>query len=298
MNRHRLSRLRILAAAATLATTAVSVAAVSGAEKRTANKSAFTLFNPTPTDLMRDLSTDRPDQTESAYTVDAGHFQLEMDFVNYTHDRDAEGGTDVRSRAWLFAPLNLKLGLLNRVDVQLMLDSHVRAKVEDRVARTTSKASGFGDVTTRLKVNLWGNDGGTTALALMPFVKWPLSASNLRNGKTEGGLIIPLAIELAEGWGMGLMTELDFVRNGANSGYDREWVNSITIGRDLTDKVGCYVEFFTVTGSARGFKWQGQLDIGFTYALKANVQLDAGCNFGVTKSAPDFQPFVGIAYRY
>jgi len=266
--------------------------------KGIANKSAYTLFNPTPTDLMRDLSTDRPDQTESPYTVDAGHFQLEMDIVNYTSDRDTEGGTSVRSRAWAFAPVNFKLGLLNNVDLQLMIDPQVRVEVEDRVAHTTWKASGFGDVTTRLKVNLWGNDGGKTALALMPFVKWPLSASSLRNGKTEGGLIVPLAIELAEGWGLGLMTELDIVRNEANSGYDREWVNSITLGHDLTDKAGCYVEFVAVTGNAPGFRWTGQLDIGFTYTIKANVQLDAGCNFGVTKSAPDYQPFVGISYRH
>ena len=281
-----------------LAAAAVSAVEAVAAEKRAERKSAFTLLNPTPSDLMRDLSTDRPDQTESAYTVDAGHFQVEVDLVNYTYDRATEGGTDLRTRAWTIAPVNLKLGLLNNVDVQLVLDSHARVYSDDRIARSSWKASGFGDATTRLKVNLWGNDGGKTALALMPFVKWPLSASNLRNGKTEGGLIVPLAIELAEGWGMGLMTELDFVRNGANTGYDREWVNSITIGHDLTEKVGCYVEFFTVTGSAPGFKWQGQLDVGFTYALKANVQLDAGCNFGVTKSAPDFQPFIGIAYRY
>lgn len=261
-------------------------------------KDGYTLFNPTPAAQLRDLSTDRPDQTESPYTVDAGHFQLEMDFVNYTRDRDTSGGGDVRSRVWSLAPVNLKLGLLNNVDLQLMLDTYVHAKAEDRIARITEKASGFGDITTRLKVNLWGNDGGTTALGLMPFVKWPLSASSLRNGKTEGGLIVPLAVELPMGWGMGLMTELDFVRNDRNTGYDREWVNSVTFSRDLTEKIGAYVEFFTVTGSARGFKWQGQFDLGVTYALERNVQLDAGCNFGVTKSAPDYQPFVGISFRY
>jgi hypothetical protein len=279
---------------------AVAAFALGWADGRAAvpDKSGYSLANPTPAHLLRDLSTDRPDQTESAYTVDAGHFQLEMDFLNYTRDRDTEGGADIRGHALAVAPVNLKLGLLNRVDLQLMIDPYVRVKIEDRVARATWKASGFGDVTTRLKVNMWGNDGGKTALALMPFVKWPLSASSLRNGKTEGGLIVPLAIELGEGWGMGLMTELDFVRNGANTGYDREWVNSITVSRDLTDKLGGYLEFFAVTGSAPGFKWQGQFDIGFTYALKPNVQLDAGCNFGVTKSAPDYQPFIGIAYRY
>ncbi|MGH7959585.1 MAG: transporter, partial [Opitutaceae bacterium] len=252
-------RLGVLAAATFVALHASPVFA---AETPARNKSAFTLFNPTPTDLLRDLSTDRPDQTESAYTVDAGHFQLEMDIVNHLRDRDTQGGADVRSRAWSIAPVNLKLGLFNNVDIQLMLDTHVRARVEDRVSRATWKASGFGDATTRVKINLWGNDGGKTALALMPFVKWPLKASDLRNGKTEGGLIVPFAVELAGGWGMGVMTELDFVRNAANTGHDREWVNSITFAHDITEKFGGYVEFFTVTGSAPGFKWQGQLAVG------------------------------------
>lgn len=247
---------------------------------------------------MRDLSTDRPDQTESAYTVDAGRFQLEMDLLNYTRHRTDDGTGEVRMHLWNVTPVNLKLGLTHRVDVQLMSEPHVRVKVYDQATGTTRKFSGFGDVTTRVKMNLWGNDAGKTALALMPFIKWPLSASELRNGKTEGGLIIPLAIDLGRGWGMGLMSEIDFVRNTPNTGYDREWVNSITLARELTDRIGCYFEWFTVTGSAAGFRWQGQFDVGFTYAVTPNFQLDAGCNFGVTKSAPDHQPFIGLSRRY
>ena len=39
----------------------------------------YHLFAPVPRSAMRPLSTDRPDTTESPYTVDAGHFQMEMD---------------------------------------------------------------------------------------------------------------------------------------------------------------------------------------------------------------------------
>ena len=37
------------------------------------DKSSYNLFNPVPENLMRDLSPDRPDVTESPFTVDAGH---------------------------------------------------------------------------------------------------------------------------------------------------------------------------------------------------------------------------------
>jgi len=272
------------------------VSAAVGAETAI-DKRGYTLTNPTPAAQMRELSTDRPDQTESAYTVDAGHFQFELDFLNYTQDRDESGGGDVRTRLLNIAPVNLKLGLLNTVDVQLMIDPRVESRIEDRRAGTTMRASGFGEVATRLKINLWGNDGGSTALAIMPFVKWPLSASAVRNGETEGGVIVPFALELPAGWGLGAMTEVDFVSDG-RSGYETEFVNSITFARDLTERLGGYVEFFTVTSRASGFKWQGQFDVGVTYALGKDTQLDFGCNFGVTKSAPDFQPFVGISRRY
>ena len=36
------------------------------------DKSQYTLFNPTPRQLMRELNTDRPDKTESPFTLDPG----------------------------------------------------------------------------------------------------------------------------------------------------------------------------------------------------------------------------------
>ena len=244
------------------------------------DKSRYHLFHPTPRAEMREMSTDRPDQTESAYTVDAGHFQLEMDLVKFTYDRHRP--------SWNVAPVNLKAGLLNNVDLQIVLDNYVRE---------SGGASGFGDITARLKINLWGNDGGATALALMPYLKLPLDASNLRNGETEGGIIVPLAVALPGGWSMGLMTEVDFVSDGAG-GHDAEWLNSVTFSHDIVGKLGGYVEFVAITGNAPGFDWQAQADVGFTYGLTDDVQFDFGCNFGVTKFAPDFQPFVGLSIRF
>jgi len=269
------------------------LAAAAGA----ADKSGYSLARPVPADLLRELSTDRPDQTESPYTVDAGHFQIELDFVKYTHDHDTADGADGSVKDWSIAPVNLKLGLTNRMDLQLMIDPHVSSRAEDRIAGTRTRVSGFGDVVTRLKVNCWGNDGGATAFAIMPFVKWPLSASDVRNGKTEGGLIFILGFELPAGWSSAAMTEVDFVSDG-DGGREAEWVNTITFAHDLTARLGGYVEFVVVTGSAPGFQWQGQFDAGLAYALNDNTQLDLGCNFGVTASAPDYQPFVGLSRRF
>src|SRR6267143_1757097 len=60
------------------------------------DKSGYTLFNPAPRELRREMSTDRPDKTESPYTVDAGHFQAEADILSYTYDRHNPARTDTR----------------------------------------------------------------------------------------------------------------------------------------------------------------------------------------------------------
>ncbi len=260
------------------------------------DKSIYNLFNPTSHDLMREMSTDRPDQTESPYTVDAGHFQVEMDLVSATFDRDRSGGGDVRTTGW-WTSLNLKAGLLNNVDIQFVIDPYVSEKTDNRGDGTVTRASGFGDLQTRLKINLWGNDGGKTAFGIMPFIKWPLVGNSLRNGKIEGGVIFPLGVELPAGWGMGAQTEFDFVSD-ATGGYDVEYFNTITFGHDIAGNLGGYVEFAALVTPESGEDWQGQASVGFTYGFNENTQLDFGCNFGVTQSAPDFNPFVGLSFRF
>jgi len=262
-----------------------------GQSESAPDKSGFTLFRPTPRALMREFNTDRPDQTEGPYTVDAGHFQLEMDFFKFTSDRHSPDG--LRSESWNVAPINLRAGLLNNVDLEIVLDNYL----DVRTHNPASHASGFGDITMRLTINFWGNDGGSTAFGILPFVKLPLDASSLRNGRTEGGIILPFAAKLPGDWGLGMMTEVDFVSDEAG-GRETEWVNSITLSHELVGRLEGYVEFYSVVGTASGFDWQGQIDVGCTFGVTSDMQFDFGCNFGITESAPDFQPFAGFSVRF
>jgi len=265
-------------------------AASAGESSAGPNKWQYNLFTPTPRALMREMSTDRPDKTESPYTVDAGHFQFEADLVSFGIDSwNADGervfGVNV-------ANVNLKAGLYNNMDLQLVVENYVYEQV--RANGVTERKSGFGDLTTRLKVNLWGNDGGTTAFAVMPFVKFPTNTGGLGNKRVEGGIIFPLAVELPYGWGMGVMTEFDIVYR-EDGGYGPDFINSITFAHDIIGNLAGYVEFFSQLT-------QGDLiitlDGGLTYALTEDIQLDCGCNFGVTEAADDFNPFVGISMRF
>ncbi len=262
------------------------------------DKSQYSLVNPTPRELMRDLSTDRPDKTESAYTVDAGRFQIESDLLSYSSDHDTADGADTQVDAWSVAAVNVKAGLLNWMDLQLVLDTYNHVTTDDRLTSQKVTQSGLGDLTTRLKMNVWGNDGGKTALAVMPFVKIPTNQDDLGNDDVEAGIIIPLAVELPAGWGMGLMTEFDFVRNRADDGYSTDFVNTITFSHDIVGNLGGYVELFTLISSESNTDWVGTFDLGLTYGLTEDIQIDAGINIGITESAEDFNPFLGLSWRF
>jgi Putative MetA-pathway of phenol degradation len=268
-------------------------AAAQEANSAPPDKGAFNLFNPVPENLMRELSPDRPDKTESPYTVDAGHYQLEADFANLTYD-DTDG---TRTKAWQVGDFNIKAGLFNQADLQLVYDNYLNVQTKDSSGKTVAQ-SGFGDFAARLKINLWGDDGSKTAFALLPFVKFPTSTDNLGNDAVEGGVIFPLAVKLPDDFDLGLETAVSCRRDDNNSNYHADFVNSITIDHSLVGKLSGYLEFFSDISTEQHSSWVGTIDAGLEFLVTENIQLDCGCNFGVTRAAEDFNPFAGLTVRF
>jgi len=251
------------------------------------DKSAYTLFNPTPREYMRPLSADRPDTTESPHTVDAGHFQVEMSFFDY--GRDGRSGT----RSISVAPTNLKIGLLNNVDLQLGIEPWTR------VDTPQGDGKGFGNLVLHSKINLWGNDEGDTAFAVMPWISIPTADSSLgRTNHVEGGIIFPLGIELPYEFSLGLMAEFDFVRNDRDSGYDTEFLHTVVLGRSLIGDLAGFVEYIGISPLDGGGTYRAACSFGLTFALSEDVQLDCGTTLGITDNVDDYHIFAGITWRY
>jgi hypothetical protein len=252
------------------------------------DKSQYNLFNPTPRELMREMTTDRPDTTESAYTVDAGHLQIELSFIDYVH----EDGID----SFSVMPTNFRLGVLNNLEFAIVVEPYLNIESADMGAITSD--SGFGNIQVRSKLSLWGNDGGRTALSLMPFVTLPTASSLHSHDHVEFGLIIPFAISLDDEWGLGMMAEFDAVFDQTRDQYDLEFIHTTAIGRDIIGDLGAYVEYIGIAFSAPGSDYQAALGLGLTYAFTPDLQLDAGMNIGLNDAAEDLNPFVGMSIRF
>lgn len=247
---------------------------------------------------MRELATDRPDKTENPYTVDAGHYQLELDLVNYTYDHQDSGGANRTVRSLAIAPFNIKVGLLNNLDLQFIAETYTTQETDDRNLRNKKRISGFGDIIVRGKMNIWGNDGGKTALGVIAFAKFPTNQDGLGNGAFEGGMIVPLEVKLPRDWDLGLMTEVDSRQNSDDSDYHAEFINTITVGHPIVGTLEGYIEFYSNVSQEKGADWIGTFDVGVTYKVRPNIQLDAGVNIGLTDAADDLNPFIGLTVRY
>ena len=283
--------------AVVLSTMSVAASALLAAPQAIADdKSEYTLFNPTPDDKVRDFNTDRPTKSNVPYTVDAGHFQYEGDF--FFHGFDNTSTPDSNISSWIVGNPTLKLGLLNNVDLEVNFSAYNSIQTNVRSTGASNTVGGFGDVFTRLKVNLWGNDGGTTAMALIPYVKIPTAPQGIGNRFAEGGLIAPLAIALPGGFNSIVMGELDYLKNPNDDGYHVNFPALINVNRKIGDSVTAYAEIYANWSTHRDVRDIYTLDFALAWNPRPNFQLDLGINIGLVPAAAPYQIYAGIAQRF
>jgi hypothetical protein len=265
------------------------------------DRSRYTLFNPTPDHLLRDLTTDRPDVTETPFTVDAGHIQIESNLFGYARSgRDADG-TIVET--YEIAATNVRIGLTHNLEAAFVWQPYgiVRTIHPDPIG--TLRQSGIGGLELRGKVNLWGNDTygkpGSTALALLPFVTLPTDRHNgISPEFLDGGLVVPFAVKLSDKFGLGINAGVVRIRTDAAAGYHTEFTASASLAYEWSDTFGTYYEVATRLNTDEPRGDPVILGTGLTYRLSKNVQLDMGVNFGVTPAADRINPFVGLTTRF
>lgn len=245
------------------------------------------------------MSTDRPDTTESAYSLDAGHVQFELSIVDYTRDRRNDDNETRESVA--IAPMLVKVGLTNRTDLQLGINPYSIDRAESRDDGTTSETEGFSDTIVRLKVNLWGNDDTgewATAMAVMPYISIPTGRDGLSSRHLDGGLIVPFAVSLPADFSMGIMAQLDWLRSQEDDRTVFDFVHTATISHDLIGDLGGYIEYAGFANLNHDEKYRGYFDAGLTYAINDDVQLDGGVRIGLTRAADDLGLFLGLSWRF
>lgn len=275
-----------------------STPAATSSKPRT-DKSQYNLFNPTPVDLLRDFSSSRPDQTTGPHSVDAGHFYLETG-VAYSLNYGA-----TRTDTWnYFQSTHVRAGLTNDIELELIYNG-----LDNTRTRTTLTSGGHSDgtvtgsgaLTVRTRLILIGNDSKNFAFSIDPEIILPTVSHHVDTEYVQGDTIFSLGFKLPAGFSTVINATPGIVRNGPDTDYAFGFTSGITLYHALfrkQDRVQLYLEYYDTLQTGAGSTDARQADIGVRWRPFENLQFDAGCNFGVSADAPDYQPFVGIVTRF
>ncbi|MBK7142786.1 MAG: transporter [bacterium] len=239
------------------------------------------------------MSTDRPDKTESPFTVDAGHLQIESDLATFSW-------TDIgncHQREGVVLGMNCKIGLTDRIDLQVVIPTFTGES--DWIDGDTTYGGrskfpslrAFGSVMIRCKVNIRDNDSSGPAIALMPYCEFGIKDQN--RSDYAAGIILPMAVSLTETYSLSSMVVVDETKVADQKTQAMQL--SASLGHDLSASWGGYVELFSEF--RQGIKPSVTFDTGLTLGVSSNMQFDFGINLGLTETAADYNPFLGLSIR-
>lgn len=251
----------------------------------------YSLFNPVPRSLMREMETDRPDVTESPYTVDAGHIQYETDLIRLVKEKSETRKTNT----FLINQGNLKIGITGSTAIQIGFQTYGWQKETELSSGSVTTKNGIGDITLRIKQNLIGNDHGNFALAILPYVKFPTSTYN-EDSRFEGGLIVPMSYKLPGEWKLGFQVEADRLKDQDQQAMHTEFLQTLTLSHPIFKGVDGIAETY-YTYDFKAHELSNFINAAIQIEVAKDFKLDAGINYGIQHTAAK-QYFIGASYRH
>lgn len=214
--------------------------------------------------LAQQIVTDRPDQTESSSIVDKGSLQIESGLLlGFSEVEDISFKT-------IIAPTTLfRLGIVSGLELRI-----VNQYEKNKITNTAIKNEGISDIEIGVKLGIMQKDNYKTKMALITHLLIPTGTEGLSND--ELGVINKIAFshEINECVNIGYNIGYNYLGEG-----DGDFSYSLAIGYSLTSKVGVYIEGYgEIVNLDKNFT---NIDTGFTYLLKDNLQLDFSFGTGI-----------------
>lgn len=248
-------------------------------------------WDPKPS-TVREMAADRPDQTGTPFTVPKGFFHFESGIVD--HERRLD--TDNKLETFTWGEINAKYGLTDNLDLQVIWQPMTEVRYRGDENDPGFYQSGVNDLLVRMKYNLMGNDSGDFALAMLPYVKVPTAKRGIGNDMWEGGLILVSEADIGGGFTLGNSLGGHISADSDDTLYFRPAISAV-LGREITEKLGVFVEIYSSWHMDEERYWQTSLDFGLDYDLTEHMILDAGVLW-FFRGEETLNPFAGISWRF
>ncbi|MFQ5491236.1 MAG: transporter [Phycisphaerae bacterium] len=244
------------------------------------------------------LVTDRPDFTESTQAVPFGRFQLEAGYT-LTYDRQ----DDDRLRNHTFPEVLLRVGISPDVELRFgwsgysltQLNFQERTDAGRSVGREQWE-TGANDVDLGLKIKLCDQQDARPALAMLGALTLPTGSANVSPGDVEPALGLLWAYDLNDTFALAGQVILALPTDRGDRFF--QTASSLSLGISLTDRLGCYVEYFGFYPNTEDSGAAQTFNGGFTYLIDNNFQVDIRAGMGLDEEADDFFTGLGFAWRF
>ena len=241
---------------------------------------ALTLLICVPAMAQERIDTDRPDQTESAFTVPKNYFQGEFGFGK---ENFGDGNYNLIHPTFL-----LKYGSSKRVELRLegnLLSEHVQLIPNPK---TTTRLTPF-EVGT--KVALFEEEGIIPKTSLIVHVGLPFAGSHPdKDQNLFPSFRFTCQHSLTENIGLGYNLGSEW------NGYDNKpaWLYTFSPNLSIGEKWYAYIEAF---GFYEVNSWQHNLGGGTAYYITNNTKLDLSGGFGLGSSLLKNYFSLGFSFR-
>jgi hypothetical protein len=269
----------------------------------------YTLFNKMPYDKLGDLTTDRPDFTESTETVEPGWIQYEFTIAQYGEDFD---GVDGSSLTWSYGSSLFRVGLLPSWELRLGWDGYSNTRTNDSTgAEPTDTVGGGGDINIGFKNKFTSQEGWIPNTGILYGLSLPTGAANVTSETVDPSVKLLWSYDLTEKLAVSgnlnfNLVSADIVVMDATTATalapDRDrhlqFEPTLSFGYSITDWWGVFVEYYLSHNMHDSIPDQQFFNSGFTFLIHKNLQLDMFTNIGLTKSAEDLAVGTGISWRF
>lgn len=235
---------------------------------------------------MPDISTDRPDQSESSATIPHKTFQIETGFV-WQGDRTTV--TDIRNLD--FFNTLFRYGLMPNMELRLGVN-YADAVISPVDGGPDTTLRGFVPLAVGTKIYVSEQKGAAPELSIIAMITIPGTGSqDFDNLKMASDLRFALGWSITErvsaGGNIGL--QWNTIVPGTSGFY------SAVLGISLLDWMNAFAEVY-------GWLPEGEMpdhrvDFGLTFPVRQNLQFDVSGGLGLSTLSPDYFVNAGIAWR-
>ncbi len=242
-----------------------------------------------PADRVRESSTSRAEVTDSPATIKAHTWAYDVGVVSYSHD----AVDSLRSDALEYIPVGITYGVTDRLELGVSASPYGSDWLRNTVAQTTDQGSGVGGYGLRVKGCWAGNDSSAFAVGSSVFLSFAPPVDGV-TPKPDGGVRVPVRVELGGGFQMGAMGEVDLRNDPGGTNQHAEYVQSLNLSHDIREHLSGFVEVVHASSALATQPSLTALDAGVSWDLFAHLGLSAAITYGVSDGRGDVGALAGL----